>query len=674
MYSNPGKWVMRICCHLVCWSYDSQAHGVLLRLLSFIVFPLTGARDNDGVHFLGYLGVHFLFSCISVYTSFSSDGWQWLLLLLLVDVVLIDISDSSGHQRKHQSTVDKTTQVVQSLLATICDGGLLLTDDGIIVGADPKASDLLSLNRQPAPGAPAMGGVLEGVLENGVLCRGLRMLHLALPGRRKKSQVEAYIIPCPLQAKETDLLGMTVDNRFGSSLGMSGRIYLCAIRETDVGDPMQVHLSVPGGGGASAVGMKQNRGNGFTNGASVHHIFQEHHGGRIITSEGSVVESGLGSPRTQVTAMPTKGPSTGPPMPGIPMHALQAVGLGVGSYSKVRVLGKGSQGQVWLVESQDGTNYAQKEIDLKGKLWHRDFPKRLKDADREVRALKGLAWASCVVVPIVDCWIHNDFEMSCIVMEYLPKTLDSVLKKLATDKSGPVPLSVAANWLARLTAGLGAIHSTGFIHRDLKPSNILLDEALQQCKITDLGVSRALHRTKEEALANGVGMLPTNSRYDKPGGSAVGSCVSESLQERQSMVSENMGSMLSGYTVRPGTIAYTSPEANEGSHYGCEADIFSLGVVLLELLTLHAPPEPRLGQVPSATASMDRAQVLLSEAPPGAGAEPTLWQELKRLNIWMLRPDPQRRPTAREIAASKILIPHIEALGEICPRLKKLLL
>lgn len=317
---------------------------------------------------------------------------------------------------------------------------------------------------------------------------------------------------------------------------------------------------------------------------------------------------------------------------------------------------------MWQVTAQDGTIYAQKEIALKGVLWHRDFPKRLRDADREVRAMKGLAWASCVVVPIVDCWIQKDFEMSCIVMEWLPKGLDSVLKKLSSEKKSTVPASVACNWLARLTAGLGAIHAAGFIHRDLKPSNILLDDTLQQCKITDLGVSRALHRQRDTPEKVGGG------------GSAVGSAVSrsEAQEEKFSTVSEQMGSILSGYTVRPGTIAYSSPEACESCHYGCQADIFSLGIVAVEMLSLQTPPEPRLGEVFAPTHAQDYAKQVLAETP--AGADPSVWAELRHLCIGMLQPRAEDRPSARELASSRYLRPYIEQLAQECPKLRILLL
>mmetsp|Transcript_107946 Transcript_107946/g.271519 ORF Transcript_107946/g.271519 Transcript_107946/m.271519 type:complete len:636 (-) Transcript_107946:127-2034(-) len=537
VYGRHAKWVIRVLVHIICFIYDHQVHSVLLRLLSIVVFPLSGARDEDGMLFNIYLVIHFLFTCLHVGDGFAQEGWQWLLILVIYDVLLWDMSDSVKDQRDTQVLLNKTSQVVQSLLGTICDGCLLLGDDGRIMGADQKAANLLNLelargNRadcdSSAPSsAPQVGSVLEGVLEGGRLVRGLRMLQLPT-GLDERLQVEAYIIPCPMAAKDTVVLGLQ------ASLNLAaGRVHLCAFRLADGGfEPKATptaastastlmprmkgtaapSLAIPSSPQVAArgqLGPSQLGGSPpvVPSSGIPGVMLQDQHG-----LEGSTVDSGLGSPRTQA-ASAVAGAGPAPAFPGIPLQSIPAVGLGVGSYTKVRVVGRGTQGQVWQVTSQDGTCYALKEIALKGVLWHRDFPKRLRDADREVRALKGLAWAACVVVPIVDCWIQKDFEMSCIVMEWNPKNLDAVLKKLILDKTGPVPLSKVCNWLSRLCAGLGAIHAAGFIHRDLKPSNILLDESLQQCKITDLGVSRALHRQAPKE---------SNTSSDKAGNS--GSC------------------------------------------------------------------------------------------------------------------------------------------------------
>lgn len=669
-YGRHAKWVIRAAAHLLCLRYDDAAHGALLKLLSIVVLPLSGARDADGVIFNMYLAVHFVVSCLQVGGNLADEGWQWLLILLISDTLFWDVSEAMNDQREMQALLNSTSQVVQSLLGTICDGCLLLGDDGTLAGSDQKAANLLGLTlaeRAPgasfmptSTGAPRIGSVLEDFLEGGKLIRGLRMLRLPTASE-ERLQVEAYIIPFPMAPKDALVLGLHMP----APLAGTGRVHLCAFRLADGGFEPK---ATPNAGGPPSIRSLKVKSLDISQQPMAIQGSQagsrDRHG--FIRSEGSTVDSGLMSPRTQAASV-LQGPGPSPAHPGIPLQSIQAVGLGVGSYTKVRVVGKGAQGQVWQVTSQDGTTYAQKEIALKGQLWHRDFPKRLRDADREVRALKGLAWASCVVVPIVDCWIQKDFEQSCIVMEWLPKTLDGVLKKRVAEGSGPVPLPTACNWLARLAAGLGAIHAAGFIHRDLKPSNILLDESLQQCKITDLGVSRALHRQGPKLEAS------ERQKEHGSGSSAVsGTARSEAPEEKYSMLSENVGSVLSGYTVRPGTIAYTSPEARETSHYGCEADIFSLAVVLLEVLTLEMPPEPGLGEATDGSAMLKRTKKMLADLP--SGADPSLWAELRRLCIWMSQSRPEDRPSARELCMARILLPTIEQLVQHCPKLRVVLL
>jgi len=347
-------------------------------------------------------------------------------------------------------------------------------------------------------------------------------------------------------------------------------------------------------------------------------------------------------------------------LPGSPWQAIQVVGLGVGNYKKVRLVARGRQGSVWQVVSQDGTHYAQKDISLKGKLWHVDFPKRLRDADREVRALKGLAWASCVIVPIIDCWIQNDFEQACIVMEWLPRNLNQVLQQLRTEKRGRVSPVDACSWLAHISLGVAAIHQEGFIHRDLKTANILLDEQRQRCKIADLGVSRPLHRREDK-------QSPDNDVAEEASQVSV-----RSERTKLSMAtSVEPQSILSGYTVRPGTNAYTSPEALRSSAYGTSSDVFSMGCVLLEMLTLEMPPELESGEVESTVPA--RARELLGATVFGSQCCLDPEAELKSLCLWMLSPRAEDRLSARDVANRPLLRKHVERLAQDCPRMQSLL-
>jgi len=124
---------------------------------------------------------------------------------------------------------------------------------------------------------------------------------------------------------------------------------------------------------------------------------------------------------------------------------ISAFGLGIGDYTPVRTVGVGAQGVVFHVRDQAGVNFALKKVNLPGNLWQRDFPLHLRNADREARALKSLAWASAVVVRVHDCWIQDDFKYACIVMEWVPKPLSDVMRQKDKYPGKPADMPMPLN-------------------------------------------------------------------------------------------------------------------------------------------------------------------------------------------------------------------------------------
>ncbi|XP_032459844.1 eukaryotic translation initiation factor 2-alpha kinase 1 isoform X4 [Phocoena sinus] len=109
-----------------------------------------------------------------------------------------------------------------------------------------------------------------------------------------------------------------------------------------------------------------------------------------------------------------------------------------------------------------------------------------------------------------------------------------------------VMASVATKIFQELVEGVFYIHNMGIVHRDLKPRNIFLHGPNQQVKIGDFGLACA-DIIQNTDWANGNGKrTPT-------------------------------------HTSRVGTCLYASPEQLEGSEYDAKSDMYSLGVILLEL-------------------------------------------------------------------------------------------
>ena len=157
-------------------------------------------------------------------------------------------------------------------------------------------------------------------------------------------------------------------------------------------------------------------------------------------------------------------------------------------------------------------------------------------------------------------------------------------------REGPLEPIEAALVAAQVAEGLGAAHARGIVHRDIKPGNLLLGDGL--VKITDFGVARLLD---------------------------------------QASITRT------GQTV--GTWSYMAPEQIRGEEVTSAADLWSLGIVLYELITGRRPFRAR--SEPDLV-----SRILETEAPPLRGAGP----RLARIVARALEKSPQRRyASAREM-------------------------
>ncbi len=154
---------------------------------------------------------------------------------------------------------------------------------------------------------------------------------------------------------------------------------------------------------------------------------------------------------------------------------------------------------------------------------------------REAQAAAGLSHAN--IVGVYD-WGAQDGTYF-IVMEYVDgPSLSQVLRS-----DGPIHPRRAAEIASEVAAGLGFAHSRGVVHRDVKPGNVLLTKA-GVSKVTDFGIARALSSPDDDLTQAGSVM---------------------------------------------GTATYFSPEQAQGLSVDPRSDLYSLGVVLYEMVTGRPP-------------------------------------------------------------------------------------
>ena len=264
-------------------------------------------------------------------------------------------------------------------------------------------------------------------------------------------------------------------------------------------------------------------------------------------------------------------------------------GTKIGLYEIRGPLGAGGMGEVY--QARD----ARLGRDVAIKL----LPARL-SADavaRERLRREALAAAAldhpfiCRVFEIDEALVSDDGRETSvlyIVMEFVRGA--TLQARLA---SGPIPIEEAVGIAAEIAEALGEAHARQIVHRDLKPGNVILS-AQGHVKVMDFGLAKDLSIDgSRETMAAG-----TASRGP-----------------------------LTGAGERVGTLAYMSPEQIVGDMVDARADIFSLGVMLCEMVT-GTHPFLRPSMAATVSAILQEPPVLVP--PAGFGLPATLRQILQR--------------------------------------------
>jgi len=258
----------------------------------------------------------------------------------------------------------------------------------------------------------------------------------------------------------------------------------------------------------------------------------------------------------------------------------------IGRYEILEVIGTGAHGRV--ARAHDPMISRLVAIKL--------FPKQLAAAEarqlfiQEARVVGQLSHPS--IITLHDMGIDEATQTPYLVMEYLEgQALDRILEK------GSIPLPKACAWAAEVASALAVAHRKGVIHGDVKPANMLITND-GRVKLMDFGMARLASRD-------------------------------------------------SAATPLVGTPAYWCPEQIVGKPQDGRSDIFSLGVVLYEMVT---------GKRPFDADSLQGicSKVLSSTPLPASQANPSVSTAFDDVIARCLSKDPVARYATADVLADEL--------------------
>ncbi len=288
-----------------------------------------------------------------------------------------------------------------------------------------------------------------------------------------------------------------------------------------------------------------------------------------------------------------------------------AKGERLAHYEIVSWLGKGGMGEVYLATD----TRLQRPVALKLLSPHllndAQFVRRFAD---EARAASALNHPNIITVHDIGEAAGSHF----IATEFIEG--ETLRAQLA---DGALPIKTALNFAAQITEALAAAHAAGIIHRDIKPENVMIrPDGL--VKVLDFGLAKLTERKTGKLVRRASGALTTATDPH----------------------------------ILMGTLAYLSPEQARRERLDARTDIFSLGVVLYEMLA-GARPFDGVNEAATLDAIQHRQPALRPELPAG----------LASIIARTLAKDPAARcQTAEELRAA---LAQFEQTRQSAPALRR---
>src|SRR5262245_5110441 len=273
------------------------------------------------------------------------------------------------------------------------------------------------------------------------------------------------------------------------------------------------------------------------------------------------------------------------------------IGRRIGPYQIIRQIARGGMGEVFLAE--DGR--LDRKVALK--VLPAAFtlsPDRVRRFEREAKAASALNHPNILTIHEIGEAAPEDGGAHYIVSEFVEgETLREQIRR------GPLSLTAALDVARQVAGALAAAHAAGIVHRDIKPENVMArPDGL--VKVLDFGLAKLMERPTTMPKAVGYSRSVGATRLSTEPGLVMG------------------------------TAHYMSPEQARGLKVDNRTDIFSLGVMVYEMLAGRKPFE-------GATASDVMAAILMKEPEPLEGHRSEAGPELARAVMQCLAKDREER-------------------------------